>query len=223
MAERILMKEYQGLAKEPWLHINLIEESVFKWDIALIVVNPDSEYNGGYFKGIMDFPKSYPYEPPKFQFQSPLFHPNIYEDGTVCISILHAPGEDAMSGETAAERWSPAQRVESVLISILSLLDDAEVSSPANVDAGKMLRYDPLQYKERIRLDVAMSRLDIPDGVELPTDIRPHRDDEKIHEDPDFWCDSDDDLEFAGSDTEDEVPSDEDDAEQPTSDVEMEA
>ena len=45
-----------------------------------------------------------------------------------------------MSGELAGERWSPVQRVESVLISVLSLLDDAEVSSPANVDAGVQLR-----------------------------------------------------------------------------------
>lgn len=85
-----------------------------------------------------------------FKFIRPLYHPNIYPDGRLCISILHAPGEDEMSGESAAERWSPAQRVESVLISILSLLDDAEVSSPANVDASVMLRKEPEKYKERV-------------------------------------------------------------------------
>lgn len=49
------------------------------------------------------------------------------------------------------ERWSPAQRVESVLLSIISLLDDAEVSSPANVDAGVMLRKQPEEYKLMVK------------------------------------------------------------------------
>jgi len=49
------------------------------------------------------------------------------------------------------ERWSPAQRVESVLLSIISLLDDAEVSSPANVDAGVMLRKQPDEYKKKVK------------------------------------------------------------------------
>ena len=27
-------------------------------------------------------------------FKSQIWHPNVYEDGKVCISILHPPGED---------------------------------------------------------------------------------------------------------------------------------
>lgn len=45
---------------EPQLH----EDNVFEWDIALIVLNPDSLYYGGYFKAKMSFPKNYPYAPP---------------------------------------------------------------------------------------------------------------------------------------------------------------
>jgi ubiquitin-conjugating enzyme E2 R len=74
-----------------------------------------------------------------------------------------------MSGESAAERWSPVQRVETVLISVLSLLDDAEVSSPANVDAGVMLRNKPEQYKEMVKKDLETSKQDIPAGFVMPT------------------------------------------------------
>jgi ubiquitin-conjugating enzyme E2 R len=74
-----------------------------------------------------------------------------------------------MSGELASERWSPVQRVESVLISILSLLDDPEVSSPANVDAGVMLRNKPEQYKEMVRKDLELSKQDIPAEYVMPT------------------------------------------------------
>lgn len=69
-----------------------------------------------------------------------------------------------MSGESAGERWSPAQRAESVLLSILSLLDDAEVSSPANVDASVMYRDDKPMFKARVQEDVEASRKEIPEG-----------------------------------------------------------
>jgi ubiquitin-conjugating enzyme E2 R len=133
-----------------------------------------------------------------------LFHPNIYKDGKLCISILHAPGDDEMSGELAAERWSPAQRVESVLISILSLLDDAEVSSPANVDAGVMLRKNPEGYKKKVKEDVEESKKDIPEGFVMPTHESTARPPAKIIDDEDFWVDSDvDDDMFGGSDSDD--------------------
>jgi ubiquitin-conjugating enzyme E2 R len=150
----------------------------------------------------------------EFKFVRPLFHPNIYQDGKLCISILHNPGEDAMSGETAAERWTPAQRVESVLISILSLLDDAEVSSPANVDAGVLLRSDPDKYKERVQEDVLSSKTDIPEGFVMPTHESTMKAPEKF-DDNDFWVDSDagedyDDDIFGGSDSDVDMTMDDD-------------
>lgn len=96
-----------------------------------------------------------------------------------------------MSGETAAERWSPVQRVETVLISILSLLDDAEVSSPANVDAGVMLRNKPDEYKAMVNKDLELSKADIPAGFVMPTHETAWK---KKEDDGDFdmsWEDSD--------------------------------
>jgi len=149
----------------------------------------------------MSFPKNYPYSPPDFKFLRPLYHPNIYPDGRLCISILHAPGEDEMSGELAAERWSPVQRVESVLISVLSLLDDAEVSSPANVDAGVMLRKNLSQYKEMVKNDLEASKQDIPPGYVMPTHETAFK---TAKEDDEYtMCWEDSDIEsFGGSDSE---------------------
>ena len=56
-----------------------------------------------------------------------------------------------MSGEMASERWSPLQGVESVLRSVLLLLDDPEIGSPANVDAGKMYRDRRAEYLEKAK------------------------------------------------------------------------
>lgn len=120
-----------------------------------------------------------------------------------------------MSGELAAERWSPAQRVESVLLSIISLLDDAETSSPANVDAGVMLRKDPEGYKRRVKEDVEVSKKDIPPGFVMPTHESTAKRPEKEVDDPDFWVDSEEDDGFGGSDT-DEGDNVEEDEEQET-------
>ncbi|KAL3439119.1 ubiquitin-conjugating enzyme/RWD-like protein [Aspergillus tetrazonus] len=212
MAERILMNEFKALSQEPWANVELQNDDIFRWTIGLIVLNPDSLFYGGYFKASMKFPTNYPYSPPEFRFHRPLYHPNIYTDGKLCISILHSPGEDEMSGELASERWSPAQRVESVLISILSLLDDAEVSSPANVDASVLLRKDLEAYKERVRKCVEDSKADIPEGFEMPTHESTIRSAPKQvkDDDSDFWAESDvDDDMFGGSGSDqEEVDSD---------------
>lgn len=107
-----------------------------------------------------------------------------------------------MSGETAAERWSPVQRVETVLISILSLLDDAEVSSPANVDAGVMLRNKPDEYKDMVKKDLELSKQDIPAGFVMPTNETAWKK-EKDNGDFDMsWEDSDaESLDFGGSES----------------------
>lgn len=122
-----------------------------------------------------------------------------------------------MSGESAAERWSPAQRVESVLISILSLLDDAECSSAANVDAGVQLRNDKEGYKARVQQNVNSSKMDIPEGFIMPTfestlaDAAAEKLAANAYE-SDFWAESgDDDDPFGGSDSSDFELDDNDD------------
>lgn len=211
MAEKILMNEYKALSKEAWTNISLVNDNIFAWSVSLIVLNPDSLYYGGYFKAIMKFPRDYPYAPPDFRFERPLWHPNVYPDGRLCISILHSPGDDQMSGEAADERWSPVQRVESVLISVLSLLDDAEVSSPANVDAGVMLRKQPEAYKERVKQDREKSTADIPAGFEMPTHETAFKKEEKEPENF-SWSDSDQES-FGGSESDEEMFDDDEDSE----------
>ncbi|GAB7347928.1 hypothetical protein MBLNU459_g5442t1 [Dothideomycetes sp. NU459] len=209
MAEKILMAEYKALAKESWTNIELVNDNIFEWTVALIVMNPDSVYHGGYLKAKMTFPKDYPFRPPDFKFMRPLFHPNVYEDGRLCISILHAPGEDEMSGELASERWSPIQRVESVLISVLSLLDDAEVSSPANVDAGVMLRNYPAKYKERAQQDVEQSKKDIPTDFVMPTQETAYK--QEVETNDFSWSDSEVEDDFGGSESDADMTFDDDD------------
>ena len=83
MSQKILMKEFQELSSEKWLHIEvslitfifggqmantenqqLENENIYHWNIALIVLNPESMYHGAYLKAKLTIPKEYPYLPP---------------------------------------------------------------------------------------------------------------------------------------------------------------
>ena len=84
----------------------------------------------------MVFPKDYPNHPPTLRITSDFWHPNVYPDGRVCISILHAPGEDSYGYESASERWLPIHTVESILVSVISMISSPNEESPANIDAA---------------------------------------------------------------------------------------
>ncbi|KAJ8122761.1 hypothetical protein ONZ43_g1125 [Nemania bipapillata] len=218
-AKHRLLIEMQDLSKEKWVNIDLVNANIFRWRLGLIVVNPDSAFNGGYFKvskilpssrsfAEMTFTEEYPYQPPTFRFLVPIYHPNIYPDGRLCISILHTPGEDITSGEQASERWSPLQGVESVLRSVLLLLDDPEINSPANVDASVMYRDSRDTYNKKAREIVEKSKHDIPEGFVMPTTLEPPPPPKSVDDDAAFWAESDEELDFGGSDTGDDEVAD---------------
>jgi ubiquitin-conjugating enzyme E2 R len=146
----------------------------------------------------MTFPLDYPYSPPRFKFTPAIYHPNVYEDGLLCISILHRGG-DEMSGEADEETWSPAQSVESVLISIVSLLSSPNTESPANVDASVTWRKDRETFDKRVQEDVERSKKDVPPGFIMPEDehayVAPKTTEANDVVDDDFWYESADSFE----------------------------
>lgn len=109
------------------------------------------------FPARITFPKDYPLSPPKMQFTCNMFHPNVYSNGMVCISILHSPGEDPLGYESISERWSPVQSVEKVLLSVVSILAEPNDESAANIDAAKMWRQDRDLFEKKARLLVKKS------------------------------------------------------------------
>ncbi|KAL7055273.1 hypothetical protein AAHC03_024547 [Spirometra sp. Aus1] len=165
-----LMAEYKQLTTSPPEGIvagPVDESNFFEWE-ALIAGPDDTPFEGGVFASRLTFPADYPLSPPEMRFTSEIFHPNIYPDGRVCISILHAPGDDPLGYETSAERWSPVQSVEKILLSVVSMLAEPNDESAANVDAAKTWREDRQRFNEMALRSVRLS-LGFPPEGDLPS------------------------------------------------------
>jgi len=111
------------------------EEDTFKW-IGKIRGPEDSVYSGMAYKLCLKFPATYPYEAPTITFTTPCFHPNVDLAGNICL-------------DTLKERWSSCNSVHSILVSIQSLLQDPNVSSPLNGRAATLWE-NPKEYKEEL-------------------------------------------------------------------------
>lgn len=179
-SQKALMLEMKSLQEEPveGFKITLVDEAdLYNWEVA-IFGPPNTHYEGGYFKARIKFPLDYPYSPPAFRFLTKMWHPNIYENGDVCISILHPPVDDPQSGELPSERWNPTQNVRTILLSVISLLNEPNTFSPANVDASVMYRKwrdskgKDREYVEIIRKQVLATKAEAErDGVKVPTTL----------------------------------------------------
>ncbi|KAG0051905.1 Ubiquitin-conjugating enzyme E2 15 [Gryganskiella cystojenkinii] len=149
----LLKRQLKELTKHPveGFSAGLVEDNnIFEWEI-MIMGPQDTLYEGGFFRAIMTFPHDYPLLPPKLKFTTDMFHPNVYPNGEVCISILHPPGDDKYGYEQASERWSPVHTVETILVSVISMLSSPNDESPANIDAAKEWRENYPAYKKRVQ------------------------------------------------------------------------
>jgi ubiquitin-protein ligase len=133
-----LVNEIKMLKKDPIPDINLIFDTDNIYEINAIIKGPeDTIYQTGTFKLSIRIPDDYPIKPPSIRFLNPIFHPNIYRDGKICLDVL-------------LNEWSPVQNIRTILISIISLLADPNPNSPANRDAANLYLKDINQFNKKV-------------------------------------------------------------------------
>ena len=142
----------------PFYSAGLIDGNLRSWRVT-IIGPAESPYAGGVFPTRLDFPDNFPLMPPTLRFLCPMWHPNVNpSDGSVCVSILHRPGIDPQNpDEPASERWLPVHTLESIVVSVLSVLHEPNVLSPVNVRAARQLKEDSREYWRRVRQDAERS------------------------------------------------------------------
>lgn len=99
-------------------------DSLLRWSGN--IEGPDeTPFEGLSLKLRLVFPADYPYSPPNVTFVTPMYHPNVDMSGNICLDILQ-------------DKWSAIYNVQTILLSIQSLLGEPNNNSPLNGQAAQL-------------------------------------------------------------------------------------
>ena len=134
-----IQKELSILMKDPPDNCSAgpVEDDIFHWE-GTIMGPTETVYEGGVFNLDIQFPKNYPFKPPKVRFTTKIYHPNINSGGFICLDIFK-------------DNWSPALTISKVLLSICSLLTDPNPDDPLVVDIADEYVNEREKYNETAR------------------------------------------------------------------------
>ena len=140
MALKRIQKELIDLGRDPPANCSAgptEEDQPLKWQ-ATIMGPEDSPYHQGVFFLNIHFPPDYPFKPPKITFTTKIYHCNINSNGSICLDILK-------------DQWSPALTISKVLLSISSLLTDANPDDPLVPEIANLLKGDRAKHDNTAR------------------------------------------------------------------------
>ncbi|CAD7947621.1 unnamed protein product [Amoebophrya sp. A120] len=129
-AQKRLMKEYAKLLKDPpqGVEAHPLEDNILEWHFRL--TGNQAPYTGGRYHGVLEFPSSFPMQPPSIRMLTPSGRFEINK--RICLSM----------SDFHAESWNPSWTVEKILVGLLSFMYEETSES-----IGSML--DPWDVRKR--------------------------------------------------------------------------
>ncbi|KAE8378440.1 ubiquitin-conjugating enzyme/RWD-like protein [Aspergillus bertholletiae] len=142
---------------------------------AIILGPPETPYQFGFFEFAIKFGKDYPAKPPTVRALTTnkgrcRFNPNIYASGKVCLSIL-----GTWQGRSG-EEWSSAQGLESILISIQSLLSNNPYENEPGYEKSRGAEDNECKLSYVAKICHENIRLAVLEPLESSLGILPHGD-----------------------------------------------
>lgn len=119
------------------IHDVNINDNIYSEHILILKGPSETPYENGFFKLSIILPSDYPYKPPKMKFLTKMYHPNISSDGSICIDILK-------------DQWSSALRLNTVILSLSSLLANPNPNDPLVPEIANEYIY----YRDRFNKNV---------------------------------------------------------------------
>lgn len=126
-----ILKELDETMEDPPTNCStgLLDEANLHHWVAVIVGPEDTPYDGGFFRLNIHFPENYPFDPPKINFITKVYHPNINSNGNICLDVLK-------------DQWSPALTIGKILLSISSLLCEPNPDDPLVTEIANIYKHD---------------------------------------------------------------------------------
>tara|TARA_B110000285_G_C14873203_1_gene490190 strand:+ start:290 stop:754 length:465 start_codon:yes stop_codon:yes gene_type:complete len=132
-----IKKEFKDIQTDPPSNCSAgpVDDDMYEWQ-ATIMGPQDSPFQGGIFYLKINFPKDYPFKPPRCTFLTKIFHPNVNSVGGICLDILK-------------DNWSPALTISKLLLSICSLMDDPNPDDPLVPEIADLYKRDKTKYERQ--------------------------------------------------------------------------
>ncbi|XP_027294915.1 ubiquitin/ISG15-conjugating enzyme E2 L6 isoform X1 [Cricetulus griseus] len=121
--------------------------NVLVWRMLLLPDQPP--YHLKAFHLQIDFPRDYPLRPPTLKFITKIYHPNVREDGQVCLPLI------------SIENWKPSTKTCQVLEALNMLVGRPNPEEPVRLELADLLTQNPEMFKrkaEEFTLQFGMDR-----------------------------------------------------------------
>ncbi|ELT90279.1 hypothetical protein CAPTEDRAFT_205058 [Capitella teleta] len=144
--DSLLVKEVQEMELQlPRNNRVLFEDPNKLHSFTLSIVPDDGYWQGGRFKFHIEVPEDYNIVPPKVKCSTRIWHPNINEDGEVCLSLLRESSLDSMG-------WAPTRRLKDITWGLNSLFSDLlNFEDPLNVAAAEHYERDKESFVAKVK------------------------------------------------------------------------
>ncbi|XP_066263498.1 NEDD8-conjugating enzyme UBE2F-like [Branchiostoma lanceolatum] len=143
--DKLLVKEVQEMESNlpPTCKVNFDDPD--KLHQFNITVAPDEGFwQGGTFDFDVDVPEDYNILPPRVQCNTRIWHPNIAENGDICLSLLRETSLDATG-------WSPTRTLKDVVWGLNALFYElCDFDDPLNLEAAEHWLRDKESFQEKV-------------------------------------------------------------------------
>ncbi|XP_043277237.1 NEDD8-conjugating enzyme UBE2F-like isoform X2 [Venturia canescens] len=144
--DKLLVKEVQEMEQTLPATCQITFEDPHRLhDFNLLIVPEEGFWANGRFYFHIEISEEYNMTPPKVKCLTKLWHPNINEDGDVCLSILRQNSIDGMG-------WAPTRKLKDVVWGLNSLFTDLlNFDDPLNRDAAELFIKDKESFRSKVQ------------------------------------------------------------------------